>query len=846
MTPAFFFDEAELNVKRRERPPAYKPAPSGCGACGLDKAVRSPRMQPYGEAQLHIAVVGEAPGADEDAQGRQFVGRAGRFLFHSLNKVGVDLDRDCLLMNAVNCRPTDPSGSNRPPTEAELAACRPRLHAQLDAARPDLILAFGTPAIAAVLADAPFAPTATVMHGRIVPSRRFSCWVACGFHPSWYVREEGRYDGRMDEMLAAAVRRLADDPIIPPLLDPDAYEIVEDLGELERLLTRLGDGTNEVALDFEATGLDPWAKGFKLLSLAVTDTPDRGWCVPLFHPHAVWGGKDAAMWDLVKWFLQDSPCPKIIQNWQYEELALRAATGGPGVRNVVCDTMVREHVLDNRRGVCGQEFQEYVRYGVTGHKGSLNMGRLKGEWLDDLARYNCLDARYCLRWKRDQDGEMTPDLTRAYSLFHDAIPVLSSATLRGIKVDMGRLDALEAEVKADLDVLAKAPAEAESVRLFRGRYGTEWDPKNPNDKRRLFFGILGLRPLRATTSQEGNDGWQEDPDACAADSDSLESCLEQVPEGSEEERLLRLCLSAAKLEKLHGTYLKGLRKEIRDDGLLHPSFHLHKVQTYRSSSSDPNFQNFPKRDKDMSRARRVMVPHHDVFLEADYSGAEVRTLACRTLDAGLVRNVRNNVDFHRKYAAFLYEKDEGEITKGERFNGKSGLIFPEFYGSRWRSIARKNPQWRPERVEQAENKLWAEMPDVKRYQDESARQYERLGYMDLLTGFRVRFGDAGMLSSYQLCNWPMQGPAFHRLLRAMIDVEAEMRRRGMRSFIVGQIHDSLVTDCVREELADVVALQRDIMTRPVWWWCEAVPWEAEFSVGENLIDMKEYKDGTAA
>mgnify|MGYP001564806671 CR=1 FL=1 len=841
MAEGFFFDEGEFRpVPKKVRKPSV--AVSGCDGCGLHKQAVTPKMPPYGQNGLRIVVVGEAPGETEDVEGRPFApkGRSGRFLRQSLGRYGLNLDRDCVMINAVSCRPKD-GADNREPTDAELRACRPRIDEAIRQARPGLILALGTSAISTILSDAPpgIPLTATMMHGRVIPSRKHGCWVACGFHPSFYLRENGRYDGRMDDVVRGALEVLADRSFPAPL-DESAFTVVDDLKELESLLTRLGNGTADVDVDFETTGLDPREPGFELLTVNLTDTVDHGWCVPVYHPHACWGDRDAVVWDLIRWFLGDSPCPKVIQNWQYEELVSRVYLGLPGVHNVVADTMVREHVLDNRRGVTGQEFQEYVRYGVTGHKGSVNQSRLKYEWLDDVARYGTLDCRYGLRWKKDQDAQMTPDLERAYRLFHDATPVLVSMTCRGIKVDAGKLDAIEAEVAADLKSLDDARQHAECLSLFRKQYGHAWDPSNPRDKKRMFFGTLKLTPMRPTDSKEGEAAWADDPDSCCGDQASLENCLTQVPEDSEESQLLRLCLDSGKLEKLLGTYIKGLREQIHPDGSLHPSFHLNTVQTYRSSSSDPNFQNFPKRDKDMARVRRVMVPQFDVFLEADYGGAEVRTMACRTKDRTLCLNVKNKVDFHRHYAALLYEKDEEDIKKAERFDGKNGFVFPEFYGSRVEGIHRNQPQWPKERIAKVEKILWNDMPDVARWQVETLRAYERDGYLDMMTGFRVRFGDQGFLSRFQIFNYPIQGPSFHRLLLAAVDVEKEMRRRELRSVLVGQIHDSLVTDCVSSELEEVIDLQQSIMTGKAWDWCEAVPWEVEMSVGKNLIDMERY------
>jgi len=843
----FLLDVSDWDVKPRRQPKAPAPA-GGCGGCGLHRGRITPKMLPSGENRMRILIVGEAPGQAEDEQGRQFRGKAGQMLRRSLAKFGVDLDGDCRLTNAVGCRPVDADGRNREPEPSEVLACRPRLEAHIREARPDLILALGSTAISSVLSDAPAGiPTnATTMHGRIIPSWKWGCWVACGFHPSWYVREEGKFDGRMDEVIGAALARLADRPDLPPLLDPSAFSIVEDIDEVRKILRGLGSGGTEVAADYEATGLDPWEPGFQVLGLAVTDTPERGWFVPLDHPHAMWGDKRQAVADEIVAFLK-SPCPKVIQNWQYEELVSRV-TFGVRVANVVCDTMVREHVLDNRRGVCGQEFQEYVRYGVTGHKSSVNKANLRREYLDDVARYACLDARYCLRWKRDQDAEMDPDLTRAYALFHESLPVLASCTERGVKIDLGKMEAIESEVKADIDKLEEAKTNAPCLKLFQAQYGESFDLSNHRHKKLLFFGTLGLRPLAPTTTGEKDPDWRAKPELCQSDQAALEDCLGQVEEESEAWLLLRAALDESKLSKLHGTYLKGLRKLIKSDGMLHPQFHLHTVDSYRSSSSDPNFQNFPKRDKDMARVRRAMIPRNGLFTEADFGGMEVGGYGCITLDERLLECLRSDdpylKDFHRRYAAKLYEISFDRVTKEQRFHGKNGFTFPKFYGSGAPGIAANNSgRWDKGRVFEVYEEFDREFPDVRRWQERNWEDYRRTGYVQYLTGFRCRFGKHGVLIPTQACNVPCQGACFHRLLRAMVDCEVEMRRLGMVSVIVGQIHDSIVTDCTEDEVKDVVSLQKRIMESnpPGWEWTKAVPWVAEFSVGKNLIDMEKVK-----
>ncbi|MDJ0975564.1 MAG: uracil-DNA glycosylase [Planctomycetota bacterium] len=116
-----------------------------CRRCKLC-AERSQTVFGEGSSTPRLAVVGEAPGAEEDRTGRPFVGRAGQLLTKMLGAIGLARE-DVFIMNVLKCRPPQ----NRNPRPDEVAACRPYLHEQLEILRPDLILALGSPAVRELL-----------------------------------------------------------------------------------------------------------------------------------------------------------------------------------------------------------------------------------------------------------------------------------------------------------------------------------------------------------------------------------------------------------------------------------------------------------------------------------------------------------------------------------------------------------------------------------------------------------------------------------------------------------------------------------------------------------------------
>ncbi len=101
-----------------------------------------------GNPSADLVFVGEGPGADEDAQGLPFVGRAGKKLTEIIEKgMLLDREKDTYICNIVKCRPP----GNRDPEKDEVEACKPFLIKQLKAIRPKVIVALGKPAASTLL-----------------------------------------------------------------------------------------------------------------------------------------------------------------------------------------------------------------------------------------------------------------------------------------------------------------------------------------------------------------------------------------------------------------------------------------------------------------------------------------------------------------------------------------------------------------------------------------------------------------------------------------------------------------------------------------------------------------------
>jgi len=110
----------------------------GCTACKLS-VTRTNAVPGEGAQNPLVMVIGEGPGADEDATGRPFVGRAGQLLDKMLASIGLSRESNCYIANVIKCRPP----ANRDPQPDETAACSSFLNRQIQLLQPRFILCAG-------------------------------------------------------------------------------------------------------------------------------------------------------------------------------------------------------------------------------------------------------------------------------------------------------------------------------------------------------------------------------------------------------------------------------------------------------------------------------------------------------------------------------------------------------------------------------------------------------------------------------------------------------------------------------------------------------------------------------
>lgn len=158
---------------------------AGCTRCSLHRN-RNKIVHWRGSPTADIALIGEAPGANEDKTGSPFVGIAGRELDSWLERSGINRIEDVFICNTVACRPP----SNRNPTREEMSACKPRLVSMMKIVNPKVIVLLG-------LVPAKMVNVSVLKDWRgeeldllVMDSRSEVCsWPAiCTYHPAYILR----------------------------------------------------------------------------------------------------------------------------------------------------------------------------------------------------------------------------------------------------------------------------------------------------------------------------------------------------------------------------------------------------------------------------------------------------------------------------------------------------------------------------------------------------------------------------------------------------------------------------------------------------------------------------------
>jgi uracil-DNA glycosylase family 4 len=790
----------------------------------INPSAKTQNMLPTIVENPILYVLGEAPGENEDESGEPFVGKAGQTL---RNALGDAVECTCF-DNTVRVRPPE----NRKPKPEEIELFRPAVARSIYEAAPRVLLAVG--AVPARWALGDVMPKGKEIMGTIrgrrlpyhFPDR--SCWLHITYHPSYINHMAGGPLG--DELrrffikdIEEAVKESLEGPPPSPPIEIEKIETESCMGEegqrkFIKFIESLIGTKQPVAIDFETTALRPYGESARILSLAVA-TADR--CIA-----CEWPKDNGRFAEVVGEFFAD-PVPKIAHGLPMElEWALDFC-GYDILQNAVWhDTQAQAYVLGNRRGVQSLNWLCYERFGIhlkSQSLGEVDKNNMAALPVPKLLRYNALDAYFTFKLYRVQRKMLEAQgLTNVYFDQVLRIPPMVVAQYKGAYVDQGEVKSLQTEFSEKVqDVQVRMDADPAVVQ-YTQKYGA-LNYNSPKQLMKLFDEFLKM-PTGTTD----------------------ESFLSEIKD---------LCPFAAHLlahrtlAKMKSTFIDPMDAADKDtliypDGKVHPHINSTFTDTRRTSSNDPNMQNFPTREYPQIR-KMFVAPNGYLLLKNDYSAMEACGIAMTSKDANLVKFIIEQQDIHLQWAqklAELYPQSckticggvTDKIIGGEyRSVVKNRFVFPSFFGAGAKSIS-VNLGIPEDKLRTLYNEFWRFFRGVKQWQTETNKQYLKRGYVELLTGFR-RYGP---LSFNEQVNTPVQGTCCDIIVDAWIRLLGiAVADDAMNMAPVWMIHDDLTFLVPERDLDHYHDVTVQEMLKPVFPFIN-VPLAVESSVGKSWDRME--------
>jgi DNA polymerase I len=590
------------------------------------------------------------------------------------------------------------------------------------------------------------------------------------------------------------------------------YRELSSNAEFEAYLRALGGGgTLALAFQTEQTEdieeedveLEPAQSGFLALQpagveeripdaakpIAISNSPGDGAMVFL---------ESKTLADRVKELLEDASAPKTIHD--FKSALHYFGEQGIALAGVQHDPMLYSYLLD----------PTYSSHSLP----EVALRRFNLKLSGNLAEAADITGRLASALRKEVEEQ---ELTFVYDeIDAPLVPVLARMEDAGVKIDLGALEKMSGKLQHEA---------AAKARDIHERCGVEFNINSPKQLGDVLFNKLAL-PIPVKYGKGKKISTAVDVlEGLAAD--------HEVP---------RLVLEYRQLTKLKSTYVDALPALIRGtSGRVHTTFGQTGTATGRLSSTNPNLQNIPIRTElgREIRAAFIAEPGH-VLLAADYSQVELRLLAHYSKDKLLVEAFRRGDDIHTLTASQVFGVPPLMVTAEHRRAAKV-VNFGIVYGLSAFGLS-QNLGIEPSEARKFIDAYFEKYAGVRAFIDLTLEQTRSTQRVKTLFG-RVRpIPDINSKNATQrgfaertAVNTPLQGTAADLIKLAMIRIDDEIRKRGLKSRMTLQVHDELVFEVPEAEVDTVKPLVREHMEKA---YPLEVPLLVEIGVGANWRDME--------
>ena len=622
------------------------------------------------------------------------------------------------------------------------------------------------------------------------------------------------------------------------------YTVVDTDTALDEMLRAL-ESSEIVAFDTETTSQT--AMLAELVGLSFSNEDGKGWYVPVAHEEGRQLERDHVLERLrpllesgkAHFAADDKKYALAAHNANYDMTVL--ANYGIDIRHIAFDTMIAAHLCGRTRTAVGLKplALSMLKEEMTPIEDIIGKGRNQTTMdkveIATAADYAAADADMTYRLVDVLADELADNSLRHTfdSLEMPLVPVLVKMQRDGVAIDTDALAPMSVELGEQVDAITETMYDI---------VGHEFNLNSPIQLGDVLFNELHLPPTRKTPS--GNYTTN------AAALDGLKEFLDSGnAEGVDPKayQVLDLVLEYRQLSKLKSTYVDALPALVNPrTGRIHTEYKQTGSDTGRLSSTEPNMQNIPVRTELGRRVRSAFIAENApewTLLGADYSQIELRILAHYSRDEGLVSAFLNGEDIHAATAASVYDVPIGDVDSEMRRVAKI-MNFGVLYGLSPFGI-RQQTGFSADEGRQFIDTYFAKYPGIERYIDGIKERVRADGYVETLMGRRRRIGEISSRSYHtraagerMAVNMPIQGTAADIIKLAMIRIQQRLDELGMRSKMIIQVHDELIFEVPRDELAQMQAIVMELMPSAVPPDVGfEVPLEVEMKTGDNWGEM---------
>ena len=513
----------------------------------------------------------------------------------------------------------------------------------------------------------------------------------------------------------------------------------------------------------------------------------------------------------------DKAILKIGHNIKFDMHFFAQVIGENAVFAPVEDTAVISYVLDSSTHGHGMDelAEIFLQYQTIKYEEVCGSGRDKITFdkveLNKALAYAAEDADVTLRLYNVLKPRLFAEkLLNVYESFdRPLIPVLKDMEQQGIMVDAQALHRLSSDFESRMRIL-----ETEIYNLA----GEEFNLSSPKQIGEILFGKMGLKGKKTP-----GGAWQTGADV-----------LEELAENGCE--LAQKILDWRALAKLKSTYSDALLVLLDKNSRVHTTFSQIVANTGRLASSNPNLQNIPIRTEEGKKIRECFIARPGCkIISSDYSQVELRLLAAVADVKALKNAFAAGVDIHAATASHVFGIPYDKVDANTRRHAKA-INFGIVYGISAYGLARQIGV-APEDAKAYIDAYFREMPEIKKYMDDTIAFAHANDYV--LTPFGRRCSIMGINDKNKrlaanaeraAINAPIQGGAADIIKLAMNRIPDELKKRGLKTKMLVQVHDELVFEAPENEVEEASKIIKAIMEGVV---NLSVPFVAEVGVGDN-------------